>query len=143
MSSKTKIVVLHMKEIIYTGIFLILGILLVFLLFFMFQSQESVTTSSTLYQPGVYTSTISLSNATLEVEVTVDESSITSICFSNLDESITTSYPLIEPAMENIATQIYESQSLENITYSSDNQYTSQVIIDAIETAVSKSKIEE
>lgn len=143
MSSKTKIVVLHMKEIIYTGIFLILGILLVFLLFFMFQSQESVSTSSTLYQPGVYTSTITLSNASLEVEVTVDESSITSICFSNLDEAITTSYPLIEPAMESIATQIYASQSLENITYSSDNQYTSQVIIDAIETAVTKSKIEE
>ncbi len=143
MSSKTKIVVLHMKEIIYTGIFLVLGILLVFLLFFMFQSKEAITTSSTLYQPGIYTSTITLSNASLEVEVTVDESSITSIRFSNLDEAVTASYPLIEPAMEEIAEQIYESQSLENITYSSDTQYTSQVIIDAIESAVAKSTVSE
>ncbi len=142
MSSKTKIVVLHMKEIIYTGVFLVLGILLVFLLFFMFQSKETVTTSSTLYQPGVYTSTITLSNASLEVEVTVDDSSITSIRFSNLDETITTSYPLIEPAMASLTEQIYETQSLDDLTYSSDTQYTSQVIIDSIQSALDKAIIQ-
>ena len=36
MSAKTKIVVLHMKELIYTLIFAGLGILLIFLLLFMF-----------------------------------------------------------------------------------------------------------
>ena len=36
MSSKTRIVVFHMKEIIYTAIFAALGILLVLLLLFMF-----------------------------------------------------------------------------------------------------------
>ncbi len=36
MSSKTKIVVLHMKEIIYTVLFVILGILLLILLAVMF-----------------------------------------------------------------------------------------------------------
>ena len=35
MSAKTKIVVLHMKELIYTLIFAGLGILLIFLLLFM------------------------------------------------------------------------------------------------------------
>ena len=36
MNSKTKIIVLHMKEIIYTVIFATLGILILCLLFFMF-----------------------------------------------------------------------------------------------------------
>ena len=36
MSSKTKIVVFHMKELIYTGIFLLLGIILIALLISMF-----------------------------------------------------------------------------------------------------------
>ena len=36
MSAKTKVVVLHMKELIYTLIFAGLGILLIFLLLFMF-----------------------------------------------------------------------------------------------------------
>ena len=37
MSSKTKIIVLHMKEIIYTVIFAALTILLILLLIFMFR----------------------------------------------------------------------------------------------------------
>lgn len=36
MSSKTKIVVLHLKELIYTGIFVVLGILFLLLLIIMF-----------------------------------------------------------------------------------------------------------
>lgn len=36
MHSKTKIVVLHMKELIYTGIFVLLGILFIVLLVMMF-----------------------------------------------------------------------------------------------------------
>lgn len=43
MSSKTKIVVLHMKELIYTGIFLLLGIVLILLLLSMFTSKETKT----------------------------------------------------------------------------------------------------
>ncbi len=36
MSSKTKIFVIHMKELIYTGIFILLGIVLILLLISMF-----------------------------------------------------------------------------------------------------------
>ncbi|MFI3170751.1 MAG: hypothetical protein R3Y58_00055 [Eubacteriales bacterium] len=138
MSSKTKIIVLHMKEILYTGIFLILGAILIFLLFFMFHSQETTSTSASVYQSGIYTSTIALSSATLEVEVTVSNDKIDAIRFSNLDEIVTTSYPLIQPTMEDIAIQICETQSLENIAYSDDNQYTTQVIVSAIEEALTK-----
>ena len=42
MSSKTKIVVLRMKEIIYTGIFLLLGILLISLFLFMFRRGKRI-----------------------------------------------------------------------------------------------------
>lgn len=40
MKSKTKIIVLHMKEIVYTVIFAVLGILLIFLLILMFHPKE-------------------------------------------------------------------------------------------------------
>ena len=46
MSSKTKIVVLHMKEIIYTAVFVILGILLIILLAFMFSPKQKNTINS-------------------------------------------------------------------------------------------------
>lgn len=140
MKSKTKIVVLHMKEIIYTAIFLALGILLIFLLVFMFRPGNGKTRSSTdrLYTPGIYTSTLTLNNTSLEVEVTVDESRIESIRFANLDETVATMFPLVQPAIEEIADQIYKTQSLEEIRISDETPYTSRVILDAISKAVEK-----
>ena len=41
MGSKTKIIVLHMKEIIYTAVFAALGILLIVLLVIMFRQDDS------------------------------------------------------------------------------------------------------
>ena len=141
MSSRTKIVVLHMKEIIYTAVFATLAILLIILLLFMFLPKNKETRSDEeQYMPGVYTSTVTLNNTALEVEVTVDESLINSIRFSNLDETVATMFPLIQPAIEDIAEQVYEHQSLENIQYSEDNPYTSQVIINAIEEALKKAE---
>lgn len=145
MSSKTKIIVLHMKEIIYTAIFAALGILLIILLVFMFRpngkKQTADTHTAKQYTPGIYTSSLTLNNTNLEVEVSVDESCINSIRFSNLDESITTMFPLIQPAIEDIAEQIYKTQSLENITLSEKSPYTSQIILDAIAETVEKAAV--
>lgn len=141
MSSKTKIVVLHMKEIIYTAVFALLGILLIILLAFMFSpKQKDTVNTKQRYVPGIYTSTITLNNTTLEVEVAVDSSHINAIRFTNLDESVATMYPLAQPTIEYIAEQIYETQSLENISYSEDSPYTSQVILNAIEDALKKAE---
>lgn len=143
MSSKTKIVVLHMKEIIYTAIFALLGILLIILLAFMFfPKQKNDTKEKPRYVPGIYTSTITLNNTSLEVEVAVDTSHINAIRFTNLDESVATMYPLAQPTMEYIAEQIYYTQSLEEISYSNDSPYTSQVILNAISDALEKGKVE-
>ena len=141
MSSKTRIVVLRMKEIIYTAVFALLGILLIILLAFMFfPKQKDSINNEQRYVPGIYTSTITLNNTTLEVEVAVDSSHINAIRFTNLDESVATMYPLAQPTIEYIAEQIYETQSLENIAYSDDSPYTSQVILNAIEDALDKGK---
>ena len=141
MSSKTKIVVLHMKEIIYTVIFAVLAIVLILLLIFMFRpGHHSGSNDKKSYTPGIYTSDITLNNTALEVEVTVDETHINSIRFTNLNDNITTMYPFIEPANEDIAEQVYKKQSLENIQYSSDTPYTSQLIVQAIENALKKAE---
>ena len=143
MSSKTKIVVLHMKEIIYTAVFATLAVILIVLLLFMFLPKNRGTSiHEEKYMPGVYTSTVTLNNTALEVEVTVDESHINSIRFSNLDESVTTMFPLIQPAIEDIAEQIYETQSLEGITLSEQTPYTSQVILETIAETVEKAAVD-
>ena len=143
MSSRTKIVVLHMKEIIYTAIFAALALLVIVLLIFMFGTgkKDSAVKNENQYTPGTYTSTLTLNNTNLEVEVSVDAYKINSIRFSNLDETVTTMFPLIQPAIEEIAEQIYETQSPDSITLSEDTPYTSQLILDAVSEAVEKAAV--
>jgi len=132
-----------MKEIIYTAVFVILGILLILLLVFMFApwgKKEAV--SEKQYTPGVYTSSLTLNNTALEVEVTVDESHINSIRFSNLDDTVTAMYPLIQPTLEEIADQIYAQQSVDDLVLSEENPYTSQLIVSAIREALNKAAVD-
>lgn len=146
MSSKTKIVVLHVKELIYTGIFAVLGILFIVLLIIMFLPREekketmsTVTqTTTNSYVPGVYTTSLILNDNVVEIEVTVDEKNINSIRLINLDEAVATMYPLIQPSFEDLANQIITNQSLENISYPDDSKYTSMILLDAISTSLNK-----
>lgn len=145
MSSKTKIVVLHMKEIIYTGIFLLFLAILGILMFFMFGPGKSTAASgsaSDLYIPGIYRTSIDLNNNTFDVEVTVDSDRIQSIKLANLNETTAAMFPLVEPALDSLASQIYSAQSLENLEYSSDQKYTSMMLISAIESALEKARTE-
>lgn len=162
MSAKTKIVVLHMKELIYTGIFAALGVLFIVLLIIMFLPGDSDSAESgsmdgsstaptqeteaageeaasgSVYIPGIYTTELVLGGQVVDVEVIVDEASITSIRLVNVSESVTTMYPLLQPTFDTICQQVYETQSLEEISYSSDSKYTSLVLLEAISSALDK-----
>lgn len=222
MSNNPKIMVFKLKELIYTGIFILLGILLIILFIFMFQSdknekpsasagevnalaenpittfaaenettleasqteqsttsqqaaqtdssqqtaqtdssQQTATsqqtaqadsseqskkdtkkseqaTSDKTYSPGVYTSSLMLNNSSLEIEVCVDVNRIQSISIKNMDEAITTMYPLMENSVNDLENQIVNSQSLENITYTDDCRYTYLILLDAVNQALSK-----
>lgn len=141
MSSKTKIVVLHMKEVIYTGIFLMLAIILGIVMFFMFGPGKAKNSGKVpKYKPGIYTSSIELSGNTFDVEVTVDADQIQSIHLNNLSESTAAMFPLMEPALNSLASQIYTSQSLEDLKYSDDQKYTTLVLLDSIEEALKKAE---
>lgn len=156
MSAKTKIVVLHMKELIYTAIFAVLGILFIVLLAMMFlpgkdkdkggePQAEDVSGSepvmaevSSLYIPGIYTTELVLGSETVDVEVIVDKDSITSIRLVDLNEDVATVYPLLQPTMDSICEQIYASQSLESVTYTAESKYTSLVLLEAIQASLDK-----
>ena len=105
MSSKTKIVVLRMKEIIYTAIFIGFGILLVMLLFIMFHPKKensSDSASPASYIPGVYSSSLTLGSQEINVEVTVDKEQICSVSMVPLSDSVETMFPLVQPSLEHL-----------------------------------------
>lgn len=140
MSRQTKILVLHMKELVYTAIFLVLGIILVILLVTMFGTgkKESPTAESAAYIPGVYTSSIEFQNHSVDVQVIVDKNRIKDVSLINLEDSVSVMYPLMEPTIEHLCDQILEQQSLDGITYEAENQYTSAVLLNAIDHALKK-----
>ena len=68
MSAKTKIVVLHTKEVIYTVLFVVLAIVLAVLLFLMFGKDKKTTSfsgSPAKYHAGIYKSPITLDTTPL------------------------------------------------------------------------------
>ena len=50
-------------------------------------------------------------------------------------------FPLVEPTLEELSSQIYSGQSLDELKYSSDQKYTSLMLIKAIDEAVSKAEV--
>ena len=151
MSSKTKIIVLHMKEVVYTAVFLALAIILlvVFLIMFGSGKKESAkkpaasstgSAESARYIPGIYTSTISLGDQTFDIQVDVEQDRITAISMNNLSETTAAMYPLMEPALDSIASQIYVNQTTEGLIYGEDNRYTSELLVMAIDQALDQAR---
>ena len=145
MSSKTKIVVLHMKEVVYTAVFLALALILLVVFLIMFSGKKdsakkpSVTTAASAenarYIPGIYTSTISLGDQTFDVQVNVEQDRITAISLNNLSETTAAMYPLMEPALDSIA-----SQTTEGLIYGEDDRYTSELLVSAINQALEQAQ---
>jgi len=140
MKSKTRIFVLHSKEILYTALFLVFAIILVLLLVFMFRNKDDKAgaTSTSKYMAGIYTSSIVLNDNVVDIQVVVDNDQINSVSIVNLEESVATMYPLLQPSMEDISAQLNANVPLEQVTYSSSNQYTVAVLLEAIENALDK-----
>ena len=162
MSSKTKIMVIKMREIIYTGIFLALLIVLAFLLIAMFapgsrtssnpaapstghtsEKKSDASSQTARYRAGIYTVPVMLGTSPAEVEVIVDEAHINAIHLIHLEETATAMYPLASPSMDDLAAQICRTQSLEGITCSESNKYTSQLLLNAISQALERAAVHE
>ena len=146
MSSNTKVVIFKAKELLYTGIFLLLGIILILLLIFMFlpkdnEKEPAVSTeTNAVYVPGVYTSSVQLGENTLDVQVTVDSQNIKSVNIEQLDDSVKTMYPLIEPSIASINEQLSKISSIDELTFEDESQYTNTILKQAIKNALKKAE---
>lgn len=139
-----------MKELVYTGIFVGLGLLLIILLIVMFYpsgdedtAAETTTSEAAVYNPGIYNSQMQLGDTTLNLEIVVDESQIKSVSLVNLDESVTTMYPLIKPSLEFLEEELVAGTPIDDITVSEKSKYTQTMLIDGIKNALSKATVEQ
>jgi len=152
-----KIVVLKLRELIYTGIFLFFGIVLILLLVAMFSgghrsdpnSTEENTSSpgadndtTATFRPGLYTTDLTLAGNTSSLQLLVEADRIVSIDLET-EDYITTMYPLIEPALDIIESNLTEGIPLSDITFSMDTQYTGHLLIQALEILFDKATLPE
>lgn len=151
--SSTKLIVLKSKELIYTAILLILIIVFIVIIIFMFkdknnkaEKKKSVTASAkastVFYNDGTYNAPLILGDSTLSVNVTVNEGYIAEVSIKQLDESITTMYPLLETSLEEINTQLHYISSVDDIVPSSDNTYTTKLLIASVKEALSTAVVQ-
>ncbi|MGN0242802.1 MAG: hypothetical protein ACI4CT_01940 [Lachnospiraceae bacterium] len=137
MKFQTKIIVLKAKELLYTGLFLALGIILILLLIFMFRPHHKKDTEPTMkYIAGVYQQTLELGENECVVTVTVDSDQIKSVKMKNLNEAVTTMYPLMKPAIEEINAQLPNISSIDELEFENNNQYTNQLLKQTIKKAL-------
>jgi uncharacterized protein with FMN-binding domain len=65
----------------------------------------------------------------------VDDSAILDIAISEMDQSLEVFYPLIRPTMAELSQKVLTTQST-NIEASVETQYTSRILLDAINMAL-------
>ena len=138
--------VFHLRELIYTLVFILLGIILIISLVIMFYNRgnkQEKEENTGVCEPGVYTSCVTLNGNPMDVKVTLDDNHINSITVDNVSNTITTMYPLVEPAFNDIANQIVTNQSLENIKFDDNSKYTYTILYNAILDTIEKGKVGE
>jgi len=129
-----------MKEIVYTIIFSILAIILIVLLIYMFgrKDAEETMSGSATFTPGIYTTSLILDQKQIDLQVTVSESGPSAVTLAGADETVTARYPLLETCTEDISKQLAGGTSLNNIEYTSSNQYTMALLVEAVNNALQK-----
>ena len=165
MSSKTKILVLKSRNLIWTAVIVVILVLLAILLVSALHldknqsrslpkknqtesaaasavvSNGSLSDASSLsgpYIPGSYAASVSLGGDTVDIIVCVDKNHINSIRARNLAQSVATLYPLVPSVLQSLESQILSSQSLQGVTYSDASQYTASLLLDAITRALER-----
>lgn len=144
--SKTHIFVVRMKEIIYTGLFLIFAAVLILLLIFMFGNKDKNVPTSAFadgtYIPGIYTSSIKVNDNVIDVCVAVDSEHINGVSLINLEEAVAAMYPLLEVCTDDISSQLSAGVPAESLTCDANSQFTFSLLADAIQKALNTAKIQ-
>lgn len=140
MRTDTRIFIFRLRQLL-TAILVIaaLFILAFCLIHFLGNKKEDVSSAPTsAYVAGVYTSSITLNNQTVDIQVIVDENQIKSASIVNLEDSVAAMYPLLQTSIADISSQLAAGVDLNDITYSASSRYTSQVLLGAISQAIDK-----
>lgn len=134
----TKIIVVHIKQLIKTSLFILLGLALITIIIYIFIPKGE---KLSLYKPGTYKTQMMIDNDPIIISVIVSENKILAIEFDDLNEIKSVFYPLIKPTFEIIAKDIIKTQSIRNIKVQPQEAENSKLLIKTISIALNQAKI--
>ena len=120
--SKTKFMVIKLKELVKTVIFAVIGAAIIIALIIMLVPKGS----DAQYKSGTYTTNISMGDETAAVSLTFSEDKITDVTFIPTSSTLTVFYPL--------------AQSTDNIELASDYTVTGELILGAADACIERAK---
>lgn len=145
--SRTRIIILQMREIIYTAIFVGLGILLLIILFFMFwpdgkdEGRDRADSQKTaIYEAGIYNKEMTIGDSVINLQVILDEEQVKSVEMTNLDDTVSAMYPLMKPSVKLISDQLVAGASVDEVVLSDEGQYTEKMILNEVSSVLNEHK---
>lgn len=142
---KSRILVLQLKQlalisaaIILVIIFIIAGINALKPKNNTKQTLGEISDGEASYTPGVYSTQFSLGNELLNMEVTLDENHINNVQITNLNGTITSTYPLLESTLSSISTQLRSGTPIDDVIISNDSTYTGKLLLNTIKSVTSQ-----
>ena len=82
------------------------------------------------------------SDSVLNLELVLDTSHINSVRLVNLEESVATMYPLIQPSLDALATQLVGGIEPELVRLDDDKKYTQSLLMEVITATLKKAAIQ-
>ncbi|GHU73739.1 hypothetical protein FACS1894188_00040 [Clostridia bacterium] len=139
----TKIMVFGAKQVIKGAILAVMGVAALVVILTLVLTKPKAEAPSALYTPGRYSSAVRLNGDPVNVVVSVSGERILSIELVDMSETQEVFYPLVKPVMRQLADDIIRLQSTETVTIPNDSYYTSNLLLQAVRTALSQAATEE
>lgn len=137
--SRTRIVILRLREVIFTAVFVGLGIILLIMLITFFMSGKGKNNTASIqnepekkYEAGIYTKELTLGESVVDIQLALDETGVKAVELVNLSESVETMYPLMKPTVKKLSKQLAAGKSMDEVVISEESQYTEKVIVDSV-----------
>lgn len=139
-----KFVVIKLRELIKTAVFAVMGVIIIagFIWFFINLGGGDGQKEYGNYKDGTYYTKVALGEENAMVKVAIEQGNIADITLDGFSDTAMVFYPLLEPALEEVAREVIKTQSFE-ISVSNQNVYSAQAILQGVATALEQAKIQE
>ncbi len=143
----TKIVVIQRKQVLFSAVLVVAGILFIAFLIVMMLGKKGDSDSvasqngDAKYQAGVYTKDMEFGESTVSLQVSLDANQVKAVEIVPLNESVTTMYPLMEPAVKTLSDQLASGVAPENIEYGEESRYTQESIMEVVDQVLEEHKL--